>query len=62
MRVNLGRSVEERAVADAILRDANDRSMLKMFREETTLLVLMVRVDNEEKRAEWIESQKEEAE
>lgn len=54
--------MEERAVADAILRDANDRSMLKMFREETTLLVLMVRVDNEEKRAEWIESQKEEAE
>jgi len=34
--------------------------MVKMMRDETTLLVLMVRVDNEEKRNEWLESQKEE--
>jgi hypothetical protein len=31
-----------------------------MLREETTLLVLMVRVDNEEKRQEWMAKQAEE--
>jgi len=30
-----------------------------MLREETTLLVLLVRVDNEEKRAEWEAKHKE---
>lgn len=50
-----GRTEAERAVVNEILRTANDREYLKMYREETTLLVLMVRVDNEEKRQEWIE-------
>jgi hypothetical protein len=53
MGVNLGRSDGERTVAEDILRTANDRSTLKMLREETTLLVLMVRVDNDKSRAEW---------
>jgi len=36
--------------------------MLKMLREETALLVLMVRVDNDERRLAWEEKQKEEKE
>jgi len=36
--------------------------MLKMLREETTLLVLMVRVDNEERKSAWNEKQKSEKE
>jgi hypothetical protein len=57
LRISLGRSEEERAVAEILL-NSDDRAMLKMLREETTLLVLMVRVENEEKRAQWIEKKK----
>lgn len=53
LRVDLGKTAAERAVAEEILKTADDRTMLKMLREETTVLVLMVRVDNEEKRSEW---------
>ena len=59
LQVDLGRTEAERAVAQEILKSADDRAMLKMLREETTLLVLMVRVDNEEKRNEWAEKHKE---
>jgi hypothetical protein len=55
----IGRTDTERGVANEILHSSNDRAMLKMLREETTLLVLMVRVDNEEKRAEWESAHKE---
>lgn len=51
----LGRTEAEHAVVESILTDANDRAVLKMLREETTLLVLMVRVDNQESRAKWEE-------
>jgi hypothetical protein len=57
--VSLGRTENERAVVEDILRTADDQQMLKLLREETTLLVLMVHVDNEEKRNEWIERQRE---
>lgn len=59
LRVDLGRTEAERAAVESILTGVNDRAMLKLLREETTLLVLMVRVDNEEKRQEWIEGHKE---
>lgn len=59
LQVDLGRTEAERAVADEILRSSDDRTLLKLLREQTTLLVLMVRVDNEAQRAEWIEKQKE---
>jgi len=59
LRAEIGRTPEERAVAETILRGADDRAMLKMFREETTLLVLRVRVENEQERQEWIEKHKE---
>jgi len=53
MQIEVGRNEEERAVFEKILQTADDRTVLKMLREETTILVLKVRVDNEEKRAEW---------
>lgn len=59
LRVELGKTAAERAVAEEILKASDDRAMLKMMREETTLLVLMVRVDNEEHRAEWAKNHKE---
>ena len=59
LRVNLGRRADERAEADEILRSADDRIMLKMLREETTMLVLMVRVEREKSRAEWEQREKE---
>lgn len=62
LRVDLGRTEAERGVAETILKTADDRATLKMLREETTLLVLMVRVENEEKRAEWEAAHSQEAE
>jgi len=38
---------------EAILNGGNDRALLKLLREETTLLTLMVRVANQERREEW---------
>lgn len=39
--------------AEPILNSGQDRELLKLMRDETTLLVLMVRVRNEERREEW---------
>jgi hypothetical protein len=36
-----------------IINSGNDRELLKMLREDTTLLVLLVRVANEERKEEW---------
>ena len=44
---------DERADIETILNVGQDRELLKLFREETTLLVLMVRVANQERREEW---------
>jgi hypothetical protein len=35
------------------LNSGNDRDLLKVMRDETTLVVLMVRVENQERRREW---------
>lgn len=53
LQVNLGANEKERKLAEQILLQADDRKMLKMFREETTLLVLMVRVENDTRKSEW---------
>jgi hypothetical protein len=37
------------------LNSGQDRLLLRLLREETTLLILMVRVANQERRAEWEE-------
>jgi hypothetical protein len=52
LRVSLGTNKEERAVLEAILANADDKKFLKSLREETTLLVLMVRLDNQERNEE----------
>lgn len=39
--------------AEEILNSGNDKAMLKLFRDETMLIVLMVRVRNEERREAW---------
>jgi hypothetical protein len=44
------------------LNGGGDRALLKLLREETTLLVLMVRVANQERKEEWEAKQAEEAE
>jgi len=62
MGIDPGRNEAERQVIEEIIRFADDRVALKMLREETTLLTLMVRVDNEEKRAEYIAKQELKAE
>lgn len=51
----LGIQIEaaDSANVEAILNSGNDRLLLKLLREETTLLVLMVRVANQERRDEW---------
>jgi hypothetical protein len=54
---NLGINIRTKDVnlVEEILRDRTDREVLKMLREETTLLVLMVRVRNEKRKEKWEE-------
>lgn len=40
-------------LANDALREGSDKTLLKLMREETTLLVLMVRLRNQERREEW---------
>jgi hypothetical protein len=40
-----------------ILMSGNDRDLLKMMRDEATTVVLMVRLENEARKAEWQERQ-----
>lgn len=53
LSANVGRNSDDRVQADAILQEADAKAMLKLLREETTLLVLMVRVANQERREAW---------
>lgn len=41
---------KDTAWAEEILNGGNDKALLRLFRDETTLLVLMVRVRNQERR------------
>jgi len=55
--IKAGEHVE--LVNDA-LREGQDKALLKLMRDETTLLVLMVRLKNQERRERWeLEQQKE---
>lgn len=49
----VGRNGEERQQAMTVLETAEAGPLLKLMREETTLLVLMVRTKNQERRDEW---------
>jgi len=47
------RNSDDIETANDALREGDDRTMLKLMREETTLLVLMVRLRNQERREQW---------
>lgn len=53
MNVNMGKNKDERARAEQLLNELGSRETLKLLREETTTLVLMVRVTVQEKREAW---------
>lgn len=53
MSADIGRNAADRVATDKILNELPARETLKLLREETTLLVLMVRVANQEKREAW---------
>lgn len=50
LAATIGTRKEERAECEAILNSGQDRALLKLMREETTLIVLMVRVAMQERR------------
>jgi hypothetical protein len=58
MNADAGKNAEDRAEIERIANAGNDRAILKLLREETTLIVLMVRVANQERREEWDEEWK----
>ena len=53
LTASIGRRAEERERANEILNCGQDRQLLKLLRDETTLLVLMVRVRNQERQEAW---------
>jgi len=53
LQASVGQRDEERARAEEILNSGNDRALLKLLRDETTLLVLMVRVRNQQRQEKW---------
>jgi len=48
-----GKRADERERVDEILKEAKDHELLRLMRDETTVLVLMVRIRNEARRDEW---------
>jgi hypothetical protein len=50
---DVGRNEVDRKLAEGILNGGRDQKLLKLMRDETTLLVLMVRVANQERREAW---------
>ena len=53
MVATIGVNEAERARAQELLRQADSKQWLKLLREDTTLLVLMVRVEVQERREVW---------
>ena len=56
------RNGDDIETANDALREGDDRAMLKLMREETTLLVLMVRLRNQERHEQWEAEQAEKGE
>lgn len=46
-------------IMDSILNSGEDRAILKVFREEVALIVVRVRLWNEQRREEWLRQQEE---
>lgn len=53
LHATVGKRIDERERAEQILNSGDDRALLKLMREETTLLVLMVRLRNQERKKEF---------
>jgi len=53
LNADVGRTAEDRAEVELIANSGKDREILKLLRDETTLIVLMVRVANQNAREEW---------
>lgn len=53
MSAEIGQNVDDQQVANQVLNSGNDRALLKLLRDETTLLVLMVRIKNQETQDKW---------
>ena len=53
MQATVGLTAEERSKAMEVLDAAEPRTMLKLLREETALLVLMVRLRNQDRQDEF---------
>ena len=54
-----GKNADDRKALLEILNDGNDKAIMKLMRNETLRLVLMVRVRNQERQEEWKATQKE---
>lgn len=50
-----GKGADERVRIDAVLNAGSDRELLKLLRDETTVLVLMVRLRNQERQEAYRE-------
>lgn len=61
MRLNVtpGKNADDRKALLEILNDGNEKAVMKLMRNETLRLVLMVRVRNQERQEEWKATQKE---
>lgn len=53
LNATIGTRNEERSAAEAILNSGNDRALLRLLRDETALLVLMVRVEMQTRKEQW---------
>lgn len=53
LNADVGRTQGDHAEVELIANSGKDREILKILRDETTLIVLMVRVANQNAREEW---------
>jgi len=53
LNADVGRTAGDRAEVELIANSGKDREILKLLRDETTLIVLMVRVAIQNARDEW---------
>lgn len=57
LKINAQIPAKHTISVEKILNSGNDKALLKLFRDETTYIVLMVRVRNQERHDEWKEKQ-----
>jgi len=55
MNVELGTTEDERKELEELIRVLDDSRTLKILRDETAVLILMVRVENEQRRMKYAE-------